>query len=187
MTAFVNRHSIAVILLLVALIIVLPVRSMACTQEEALNKMMAIGRAQTRLINQPDDASQMRVVKLATEVASVGQVLADKKYDEACRRYDEIAAKFDIDLKAESTGMVTIQDIKKDGGKRGGVCSQSDAHKRMMDYFGQIDDRIANRDEGQLTATRFRNDTTSLNEIMYTDPSEVCRRLDGLKEKYHLK
>ena len=158
-----------------------------CTESEAYDKMMALGRAQSRIMSSGGQAGMSVGSKLATDTAMVGQMLADKKFGEACRKYDEIAAKYKIDLTKEQDGMVTYNELAKDGGKRGGECGLAEAQKKMMGMHQQLQDQVALGDVDSNVFRQFGEDTAKLNELMFTDPSEVCRRLDGLKEKYKVK
>lgn len=125
--------------------------------------------------------------ELAKATSAVGQTLADKKFAEACAQYDQIAQKFGVDLKKESEGMVTYQEILKDGGKRGGACSQADASKKMMDMHQQLEDKAAMGEVDRDIFRKFGDDTAKLTELLLTNPSEMCKKLDELKPKYGVK
>lgn len=158
-----------------------------CSESDAFNKMMALGRAQTRMISSGKQTDLASGSKLALETAEVGQILADKKYGEACVRYEAIAKKYKIDLIKEQLGMVTYAELAKDGGKRGSKCGLAEAQNKLMGFFDQLRDRVALGDESQDIFRQFERDTAGLNELMYTNPPEVCKRLDALKPKYKFK
>ncbi len=158
----------------------------SCDENAAYNKMMALGRAQSRIIGSGGQAAQQTGMRITMDSASISELLAQKKFDEACAKYDAVAKKFGIDLAKESEGLVTMQELSKDGGKRGGICSQADAHIKMMNLHNQLQDKVALGDVDQDVIKRFNNDSTKFGELMYTDPSEMCRKLDTLKEKYKL-
>jgi len=163
----------------------LPARASAesCTEAQAYNKMMALSRAQARFMAL---GSETIGTEMMMESAGVGQTLADKKYDDACAKYEAIAVKYKIDLKKEALGLVTYEELAKDGGKRGGSCSQAEAHIKMMGMHQQLEDKAALGEVSRDIFTTFGKDTTKLGELMFTDPSEMCKQLDGLKGKYKL-
>ena len=155
----------------------------ACTRDEAFNKMMALGRARQAMMA---DRSNMRTaVDLAKETADVGKVLAAEKYTEACGYYDKIAAKYGVDLKEASKGMITMEQIRKDGGKKAGACSQSDAAKKLASISQDIQDKIALGDEPASVYRNFSAEVQKNNDLMYTNPSAFCVKLDQLNKKYN--
>lgn len=155
-----------------------------CTQEQALNKMMALGRAKQERQKKGGTGS---VVNLTVDIAKVGKVLADKNYSLACQKYDQIATKHKVDLNQKMKGMVTMEEMKKDGGKGNGSCSQSDASKKMMGYMNQLEDKVALGDTDSSQIKLFSNDIGKFGDLIYTNPSQYCSKLDGLKAKYNLK
>ena len=92
-----------------------------CTQEEAFNKMMALGVAkgdvQKRMNSLPAGPEKNKTMKtwadLSTEISGVGKVLAAKDYPKACAEYDKIAAKYAIDLEEVSKRAPNMASLKK--------------------------------------------------------------------------
>lgn len=159
----------------------------ACTRDEAFNKMMALGRARQALMNQAGrDRSRIRTaVDLAKETADVGKVLAAEKYSEACGYYDKIAAKYGVDLNEAAKGMITMEQIRKDGGRNGGACSQSDAAKKLASISEDIQDKVALGDQPASAYSEFAKEVQKNNDLMSTDPSAFCAKLDQLNKKYN--
>lgn len=157
-----------------------------CSEDDAMNKMMALNRAISRMMASGPMTPDSPGVKLTQESGPASELIAAKKFDEACAEYDKLAAKYKVDLKGESKGLLTMDDLRKDGGKRGGECSIADASKRMMEMHGQIQDQVALGDADGDALREFGKDTAPFGELMVTDPSEVCRQLEGLKGKYKL-
>jgi hypothetical protein len=131
-----------------------------------------------------DNARQLQVAELAKEVGDVGQVLADGKYTEACGYYDKIAKKYDIDLNESAKGMVTMEEIRKDGGKQGGSCSQSDASVKLMEMSQKMEDKAAMGDITRGTLGDFLKEASSHSDLIYSNPSKFCVKLDQIATKY---
>lgn len=155
-----------------------------CTESEAYNKMLALGKFQGRIITSGTAASMTIAAAISTETGAISELIAAKKFSAACAKADEVAKGFDLDLKAEQKGMVTFEELQKDGGKRGGECSLAEAAQRNMAFHGKLQEQV---NAGKVDSEVFRQyneDTKSFSELMSTDPSAVCRKLDELKAKY---
>ena len=146
--------------------------------------MMAIGKAQTAMMR--DKSKLQLVAKMARRVSAVGVKLRDKKFTEACADYDSIAGDFGIDLKAQGEQIVKMKDIKKDGGRNGGICSQAQASKVHMSLTNEIEARAKAGNIKQDELKRYFADTDELGELMYTDPSSVCSKLQLIAKRYNL-
>jgi hypothetical protein len=160
--------------------------SAECTRDQAFNKMLALGRAKARF--QATEGMSQRVAVLTVDIANVGKTLGDKKYGEACQRYDEIAAKYSIDLKEMQKGLIDTAAIKKDGGKGGpGGCSQADASKKMMDTVNKLQDRAALGEGDMNDISRFMNALNPYGELMSTNPTEYCKKVAEISKQFGVK
>lgn len=165
------------------------VLSETCTKDQAMNRMMAIGRAQhERLIAATNSYEDRKNIgDLATEIADVGAVIGEGKYNEACERYNDIAKKWNIDLKKASEGMLTMKDLKKDGGKsRGGKCSQAEASIKMNALLTKLQDMKSNGDDVEAINAEYYKTITTKSDLMSTNPSAFCDEIDGFKSLYSL-
>lgn len=157
-----------------------------CNREQAFNKMLALGRAKARF--QASEGMSQRVALLTVDVAEVGKTLGDKKYGEACRRYDEIAAKYNIDLAEMQKGMVDMAAAAKDGGKGGpGGCSQADASKKMMAAVHALQDRAALGEGDMQDISRFMNALNPYGELMSTNPTAYCKKIAEVSKEFGIK
>ena len=160
--------------------------STSCTEDVAYNKMLALQKVQARLVAKGADSGNELAQRLMIDSAPLAEMIAKKQFAEACAKADEIGKKLGADLKKEEKGMVTIQQLRADGGKGDGICSVADVAKRQMEVHGKIQAAI---DAGKLPPNMFRtfgDDTKALGEMMSTNPSEGCKLLDGLERKYKL-
>ncbi len=157
-----------------------------CTHDQAMNKMLAFNRALSRMMASGNYTPESPGVKATMESAPAGQLIADNKFNEACALYENLAKKFNIDLTKEAEGLITIERATKDGGKGTGSCTQADAHIKMMKMHEQLEDKVALGDMDRDVFRRFGDDTRAFGDLMYTNPSEICRRFDEMKKKYGL-
>ena len=155
-----------------------------CNESQAYNKMLAFGRAQSRIVAEGGQVAMNLGGEMTVASGPASELIAQKKFDEACAKYEELAKKYGIDLNKEQQGMVTIEELAKDGGKRGGECGIVEAQKKMMGMHEQLQDKVALGDADQDVFRQFGEDTAKIGELMSTNPSEACRQLDALKPKY---
>jgi len=144
-----------------------------------------LGKARQEMMATPN-TSRSAIAALAKDVTSVGQILADENYDLACRRYDEIAAKHNIDLTRQQEGMITMEELRNDGGKRGGECSAPEASKRVMGYMNQLQDKTALGDIDGSEMAGFMAEMQKFGPLLYTDPSQYCKEADAVAKRYGL-
>lgn len=157
-----------------------------CTESQAFNKMMALNRAQGRMMNGGNITANSPAVLLAKESAPIGQLMAQKKFGDACAQYDALATKYKIDLVAESKGLLTLEQLTKDGGKGNGTCSVADASKKLMGLHQQLENKAAKGDVSRDVFKTFGEDTKAVGELMVTNPTKACELLDTVKTKYQL-
>ena len=109
-----------------------------CSESEAMNKMLAFSRVFSRIATVRGSSSVDLATQMTMESGAIHELIAAKKYGEACDKADELAKKYNLDLNAEAKGMVTFEELQKDGGKRGGECSLAEAAQRHMEFHGQL-------------------------------------------------
>ncbi len=158
----------------------------ACDSNEASNRMLALGRVQARMFATGGDGVTKFAAAIQTESAPISELIAAHKYDDACRLADEIAAKYKIDLKKERDGMVTVEQLAKDGGKGGGSCSIADAAKKQMELHQLLQKEIEAGRQTPAILQKFNNDTRSYGELLTTNPGKACELLDRVKKDYGL-
>jgi hypothetical protein len=156
-----------------------------CNRDQAFNKMMAFGRAKEKL--QSEVGFTPLIAEMSKEAALLGKALAEEKYTFVCTRYDEIAQKYNLDIKSAENGLIKMEHIKKDGGKMGGRCTQAEAHQKAMDYSHQLQNLVALGEVDQSEISSYSDDVMKISNLLYSNPGEYCRKLDQLKVKYNLK
>lgn len=157
-----------------------------CSESDAYNKMMALGRAQARIVASGSPSSMSIVSNLTLESGAISELIAARKFQEACNKADDVAKGYGFDLAAEMKGMVTIEQLAKDGGKGSGTCSLAEAAQKQMAVHQLLQEQV---DKGKASTDVFRkfnDDTSKFGELMYTDPSAVCLKLEELKKSYGL-
>lgn len=132
------------------------------------------------------DASQNFAVAFQQETGAIDELIGAKKYDDACRKADEIAAKYKIDLTKEQQGLVTAEKLAADGGKGTGTCSVADAAKMQMEIHGLLQADVQAGKRTPAIFETFNYDTRGYGEMLVTDPSKACALFDGLRKKYGL-
>jgi len=165
------------------------VLSETCTKDQAMNKMMAIGRAQNERLLAATNSYEDRknIGDLTKEIGDVGAVLGEGKYNEACERYNTIAKKWNIDLEKASKGMLTMEDLKKDGGKsKGGKCSLAEASTKMNTLLTKLQMMKANGEDVEAINAEYYKLLETKSDLMSTNPSAFCDEVDGFKKKYSL-
>ena len=179
-------ESTKLLISLLATVLVGCTGSKECSQSDAYNKMMALGRAQARIVAASGAADGSVSAALTIESGSISELIAAQKFQDACLRADQVAKKLGLDLDSEMKGMLTIEQLAKDGGKGSGICSLAEAAQKQMAVHQLIQEQV---NKGKLSDDAFRrfgDDTSKFGELMYTDPSAVCQKLDELKKSYGL-
>ncbi len=160
---------------------------LACNQTEALEKMMAISRVQQAMaIESSNDNEERELTKMLQSLSDDMQNVDDnyltkKDYNEACNQYDKIIEKYNIDLEKASKDMLSIEELKKDGGKQGGSCSISEASEKMLTTVQSL---MENADIAMEEFLEFNSKHDKLLPLMSTNPSKYCDDLDALSKNY---
>ena len=157
-----------------------------CGSDQAMNKMMALGSIQSRLVARGGEDGLKLVQFVAAKTASVGDLITQEKYNEACIEADKIAKEMGADLANEQKGMITVEQLAKDGGKGSGTCGIAEASKKQMELHALLQAEIdAGRRDSDIFQ-QFNADTKGYGEMLATNPSAACKLLDDLKAKYKL-
>ena len=157
-----------------------------CDVNQANNKMLALGRVQSRLVAKGGEDGMKFSAALATETGPIYELIAQQKYTEACVKADAIATKYGMDLAAEQKDMITYEQLAKDGGKGSGTCSMADASKKLMEIHGLLQVEV---DAGRRSSDVFKDynqDTVGFAEMLTRNPTEACDLLEKLRSKYKL-
>ena len=175
----------------IGLLMALSVMStLACTQEEALNKMMAIGRVQQAMaIETSNDDKEKTLTKmlsnLNTDMQTINETYMLKdEYENACSAYDSVVEKYNIDMEKASKDMLTVEELKKDGGKNGGSCSIADAAIKMMGITEKMQKLMNNADIAMEEFVEFSAKHEKILPLMSTNPSKYCDELDNITKTY---
>ena len=172
---------------LVMLVICLDGCSGGCDEKEAMNKMLALGKVQGRLLAKGGEGLENFALHLSTESGAVSELIGQKKYAEACVKADEIAKKYEINLDKEQEGMITAEQLEKDGGKGSGRCSIADAAKRQMELHALLQKEVDAGRKSDDIFRQFGEDAKGYAEMLSTNPSAACDLFDKLQEKYGVK
>jgi hypothetical protein len=166
-----------------------------CTREQAFNKMMKLNELSASLQSEvPLDptkdvsgmnSSYLKMKDYTDRIAPAGPMLADGRYNEACKIYDDTAKHFGFNLTASKA--LTMDQLKKNGGKKNaGDCDISEMAKRNVKLA--TDFQLA-YGEGKFTyeeQRQFSKDSEKLNMLATSDPGAACREMEVLRAKYGL-
>lgn len=161
-------------------------KSNNCDRNQAYNKMLALGKVQARLAGKSGESGMQLAARIGSESGIVSELIAQEKYNEACVKAKELEDKWGLDLAGEEKGMLTIEQLEKDGGKGSGTCSLADAAKKQMEIHGLLQKEV---DAGRMSSDVFREfaeDTKLLADYMTSDPSKACELLERVRAKHKL-
>jgi len=144
-----------------------------CTRDQAFNKMMKVNQLSASLqaevpLDPRKDPNGMntayqRVKEFTDMMTPAGPLLAEGKYTEACKIYDQVAAKFGFDLKGSKA--LTMDELRKNGGKKNaGDCDITEMAKRNVQLATDFQQAYAS---GKFTYERqrqFSKDSEKLNK-----------------------
>jgi len=167
-------------------------QAVACTRDDAFNKMMALNQYGMKLqAALPDplkdaagyNARYQRVIDFNTRVGDVGKILAAQQYDKACAAYDAVAKDFQVDMAGQHVRpMSEIEAETKKPPK--GKCDLAEAARRSMwlteSFQKHAEAEHLDRDAWQ----RFGKETEPVGLLMQQDPNEACGLIDDIAAKY---
>lgn len=152
----------------------------ACTQEEAIEMMRALGQASTE--NLAGTPAQMQIAaRMGPEVSSVGALLAESRFSDACARYVAVADKYRIDLDAYRAKLAPLQnDIP-------GECDVVEAGQRYNDahraFRESVDLSQYSTIEQHKRQRAFSDSLKKAVVYIQTEPQRACTMVDStLKE-----
>lgn len=160
--------------------------SNSCDENQAYNKMMALNKVIARMFADGGEGMTQFAAAMQIESGKISELIAQQKVNEACKMADDFAAKYKINLAEEMKGMITMEDLKKDGGKGTGACTLAEAAQKQMALHSLLQAEV---DAGRRSSEVFRQfgeDTRSFGEFLTTDPTKACELIDQLKVKYGL-
>lgn len=162
--------------------------TLACTQEEAFNKMMAIGKIQQTMALEIKDNDKNRTTKLSNLNSDMQKInetyMMKNEYDNACSAYDSIVKKYHIEIDKVSKDVITVKELKKDGAQKGGSCSLADASTKMMDRMQKMQKLMNDADIAMEEFNEFSTKHEKILPLMATNPSKYCNELDNLTKNY---
>lgn len=150
-----------------------------CTQTEAYDKMMILGSEGAKRMHAYMKGNKS-VKLLPDAVTNAGVLLSEKKFTEACAIYDKVAKDYGVNLTKGAKTTLGMKELKKDGAKKGGVCSLRDASLRFLNVSNILLAR-------GLSKTLEKSDLYHKASEQITDnPSKSCELTQRLAEKYNV-
>lgn len=174
------------VVLAMIFILVIACDSKSCDETQAYNKMLALNKVVGRMFSKGGEGLTKVAAFIQTESGVVSELIAQKKFTEACAKAEEIAGQYKINLADEMKDMVTFEQLAKDGGKGTGGCSIADAATRQMALHSLLQAEVDAGRKGTDIFSTFNQDTKSFAEMLSTDPTKACELIDQLKLKYGL-
>lgn len=173
--------------------IVAPTAFAECNRDQAYNKMMAFNQAWMKyqqaysaLPMQEQGAQFQKFSSGVDRMSKLSAKLATNEWNTVCQGYDALAKEFGFDLKKSAQGMLTMADLRKDGGRRGGQCGVGDAAKKFMEMFQRFQDKKANGDTTLAEEEAFRAAADPLGPEMNRNPSAVCAKVAEISKEFGL-
>jgi Xaa-Pro aminopeptidase len=122
---------------------------------------------------------------LNTDMQTISETYMIKnEYKNACSAYDSVVEKYNIDMGKASKDMLTVKELKKDGGKNGGSCSIADASIKMMGIIEKMQKLMNNADIAMEEFEEFSTKHDKILPLMSTNPSKYCDELDNITKTY---
>ena len=168
--------------------------AVACTREEAFNRMMALNQYNMTLqATLPDplkdpvgyEARRPRVTDFATRLAAVGKTLAERNFDAACRSYDALATDYGVDYRAQNVRPLSALEgeAKHPPTDR---CDLAEAARRSVALTQAFQQRARDAQLPREDWQRFGKDSEPVGLLMQQDPAKACALIDDLAKTYRL-
>jgi hypothetical protein len=158
-----------------------------CSMEQAHAKMRALQQTFTEHSSDGGEAGR-RYSFMARDTAMVGHLLASKQYGEACKRYDEIAQTYGIDIVGTQKKLAPVVDARA---KAAGGCDVVTATTRATQSYQRAEQAFANQG---LSSTeqgfKMRAFSDSMNRVfplVQTDPNQACKLIAEVEREYGMR
>ena len=166
-----------------------------CTRDQAFNKMMKLNQLSASIqsevpLDPREDAGGMnaayeKMKDYSDRMAPAGPMLADGRYNEACKIYDETAKHFGFNLGASNA--LTMDQLKANGGKKAkGDCDLTEMAKQNVKLATDFQVAYASGKFTYEEQRQFSKDSEKLNMLATSDPGAACREIEVLRTKYKL-
>jgi len=168
--------------------------AVACTRDEAFNRMMALGQYGMKLqATLPDplkdpagyNAKYPRITEFGTRLSAVGKVLADQKYDDACATYDALARDYHVDYAAQNVRPLSALEAEAKNPPKDG-CDLAESARRSVWLTQAFKKRADAEQLGRDDWQQFGKDTQLIGPMMQQDPQQACEMIDTVARKYRL-
>ncbi len=167
----------------------------ACSRDDAFNRMMALNQFGMKLQNAlPDplkdpagyEANYRQVIDFNTRLGAVGKTLAAEKYAEACASYDALAKQYKVNLAMQNVRPLAAEEkAAKNPSEK--TCDLAESVKRSMwlteSFQHRADTKGLTRDDWQ----EFGKLTEPVGLLMQQDPTKACALIDNIAAKYGFK
>lgn len=169
--------------------------SAECSREQAFDKMMKLNQLSASLqATVPTDPRQdgeamnsayEKIKDFTDRMAPAGPMLADGRYTEACKIYDETAKHFGFNLGASNA--LTMEQLQKNGGrKKAGDCDITEMAKQNVKLATDFQVAYGAGKFSYEQQRQFSKDSEKLNMLATSDPGAACREIKVLRSKYGL-
>lgn len=190
-----SRHGAACVMACVLLAVLgSSTPSLACTREQAFNRMMALNQYNMKLqASLPDplkdpagfEAARPRVTEFATRLGAVGKTLADQKYDAACAAYDALAHDYAVDIAAQGVRPLSALEAEAKHPPSAG-CDLAEASRRSVALVEAFRRRAQAEHLDRDAWQRFGKDNEPIGLAIQQDPRRACELVDEVARRYDL-
>ena len=149
-----------------------------CTQDEAFNKMMILGSEGAKRMHAFMKTKDSSIKLLPDDVTNAGVLLAEEKYTEACAIYDRVAKEYGVDFNEGAKTTLSMEELKDDGGQKGGECSLGDASIRFLNVSEIL---LARGMSKELEKSDLYHQAS---EQITDNPTKSCELTKELAEKH---